>query len=119
MNPMSSGSSNAMGENKLGKEIWCNLEGQYVTFVADLNHLKDLGFDISLCSLGIMGTKYGLSGATMPTAETVAISEQKTIDIPRITSEYEIGNTLSIKLRLGAGAPAFATLPTDVLTLTP
>lgn len=120
MDPASSASSNAMGENKLGKEIWCNLEGQYVTFEADLTHLSGFGYDISLCNLGIMGTKYELvpAAGTMPTAETVAIGETKTIDIPRVTSGYEIGNTLNIKLRLVATVN-FAGVPNDVLTLTP
>ena len=55
----------------------------------------------------------------MPTVETIALNESKTIDIPRITSEYEIGNTLNIKLRLAGTPPSFAGLPNDQLTLSP
>ena len=39
-----------------GKEVWCNLEGRYVHIVADYSHLS--GATVSLCHLGIMGTKY-------------------------------------------------------------
>ena len=39
-----------------GAEIWCNLEGQYVTMVADLAHLST--YEMSICSLGVMGAEY-------------------------------------------------------------
>ena len=40
-----------------GKEVWCNLEGQYVHIVADLSHLTPTygSYKMSLCSVGIMG----------------------------------------------------------------
>ena len=41
-----------------GIEIWCNLEGQYVTMVADLAHLTGQGYEMSICSLGVMGAEY-------------------------------------------------------------
>ena len=41
-----------------GIEIWCNLEGQYVTFVADLAHLSGEDYEMSICSLGVMGAEY-------------------------------------------------------------
>ena len=40
-----------------GKEIWCNMEGQYTTIVADLTTLTG-AYEMSLCNVGIMGTKY-------------------------------------------------------------
>ena len=41
-----------------GKELWCNLEGQYMHFVAELSHLSASSYEMSICSLGIMGTRY-------------------------------------------------------------
>ena len=41
-----------------GVEVWCNLEGRYVTLVADLANLKGTSYEQSLCSFGIMGVKY-------------------------------------------------------------
>ena len=41
-----------------GKEIWCNLEGRYMHIVADLSHLAGQGYEMQLCSVGIMGTQY-------------------------------------------------------------
>ena len=39
-----------------GKEVWCNLEGRYIHIVADLSHLAGQGYNMELCSVGIMGT---------------------------------------------------------------
>ena len=41
-----------------GIEIWCNLEGQYITMVADLAHLNSQTYEMSICSLGVMGAEY-------------------------------------------------------------
>ena len=43
-----------------GKQVPCNLEGRYVHVVADLNGLAQThtNYQMSLCSYGIMGTKY-------------------------------------------------------------
>ena len=35
-----------------GKEIWCNMEGQFLYIVADLSHLSS-PYEMSLCSIGI------------------------------------------------------------------
>ena len=40
-----------------GAEIWCNLEGQYTTIVADLTDLSGT-YEMSICNLGVMGTEY-------------------------------------------------------------
>ena len=55
-----------------GSEVWCNLEGQYVTIVVDAsNDGKDYD-SIAICSLGIMGTEYGRDEAeTVPSSVTV------------------------------------------------
>ena len=41
-----------------GAEHWCNLEGQYLHIVADLNDLyaASLDYEMSLCTLGVFGT---------------------------------------------------------------
>ena len=41
-----------------GIEIWCNLEGQFVTLVANLAHLNGESYEMSICSLGVMGAEY-------------------------------------------------------------
>ena len=41
-----------------GTEVWCNTEGQYVHIVSDLSHLAGATYEMSLCSIGIMGTPY-------------------------------------------------------------
>ena len=38
-------------------EIWCNLEGQYTTIVADLTDFSG-AYEMSICNLGVMGTEY-------------------------------------------------------------
>ena len=45
---------------KYGKQVPCNLEGRYVHVVADLTGLAQthINYQMSLCSYGIMGTKY-------------------------------------------------------------
>ena len=40
-----------------GAEIWCNLEGQYISIVADLTDLSGV-YEMSICNLGVMGTEY-------------------------------------------------------------
>ena len=40
-----------------GVEAWCNLEGRYVTIVADLTDLI-APYEMTICSLGIMGAEY-------------------------------------------------------------
>ena len=40
-----------------GKEIWCNKQGRYTTIVADLTQLV-APYQMSLCNVAIMGTKY-------------------------------------------------------------
>ena len=49
-----------------GIEIWCNIQGQFATMVADLAHLNGLTYEMSICSLGVMGTEYDRT-STLPT----------------------------------------------------
>ena len=41
-----------------GAEVWCNLEGQFVTIVFDLTHLSGQPYTMTICSLGLMGVEY-------------------------------------------------------------
>lgn len=49
-----------------GEEIWCNQEGQYLHIVANLTHLAGEKYEMSICSLGVMGTKYIRDGDPVP-----------------------------------------------------
>ena len=41
-----------------GVEVWCNVEGQFVTIVADFTEKSGESYELSICSLGIMGAEY-------------------------------------------------------------
>ena len=44
-----------------GKENWCNLEGRYVHLVADMSRYVASASNsdtVSVCSIGVYGTKY-------------------------------------------------------------
>ena len=40
-----------------GLEQWCNMEGRYVTFEADMSSFGT-SWDVSVCNIGIFGTVY-------------------------------------------------------------
>ena len=63
--------------------------------VADLSDLASTytTYEMSLCSLGIMGTEYVRSEAP-PTDITLEQGSTVTLDIPHIHSALTIGNTL-------------------------
>ena len=53
-----------------GKEIWCNLEGRYMHMVADMSQQVASSLvsnKVSVCSLGVYGTKYVRVGDQAPT----------------------------------------------------
>ena len=104
MKPTDAANVDKNGNWKLGKELWCNLPGRYITVSADLSHLTKgtSDYGMTICSLGIMGTKYELpSGTSIPTKITMVDKEQKIVNIPRIVSSLTIGNTLKISLAQG------------------
>ena len=74
-----------------GKEVWCNLEGRYMHIIADLSDLAGQGYEMILCSVGIMGTQY-VRAQTFP--ETVEIQSENftTLTIQNIYSTISIGN---------------------------
>ena len=53
-----------------GAENWCNLEGKYLHYVAELSQvLADHGsITASICSVGIFGTKYVRDGSPLPSS---------------------------------------------------
>ena len=80
-----------------GFEAWCNLEGQYLSIVSDLNHLTS-PYQMSLCSVGVMGTSY-IRDEPLPEKLVIVQGETKLLDVPHIFSEYPIGTTHRINLR--------------------
>ena len=92
-----------------GKEVPCNLEGQYVHLVAYLDHLST-SYEVGVCSYGIMGTKY-VRAEPLPTSVEVSQGETTSVLIPHIYSEIEIGTEMAIDLRCANGTQlAFVTL---------
>ena len=87
-----------------GKENWCNLEGAYLHFVADLSHLMPSpgSFTTSICTVGVFGTRYVRDGDPLPSSLEVAQGEVIRLSVPHIYSEFEIGTTLAINLRQAA-----------------
>ena len=45
-----------------GAEHWCNLEGQYLHIVSDMSLYADQNYETSICSLGVIGTRYVRDG---------------------------------------------------------
>ena len=75
--------------------------------IADLSHLLQpphsySTYTMSLCNLGIMGTKYE-HNEPPPTEITLEKGSTKTFDISHITSTLTIGNTLQINIRQRSG----------------
>ena len=96
---------------RFGEEVWCNLEGRYVHLVADLSHLADPSqIDMSICTLGVFGTKYVRDGDPLPSSiELASGSTAVNLDITHIYSELTIGTELAINLRQ-ASQLSFVTL---------
>lgn len=66
---------------------------------------------MSICSLGIMGTKYVRDGSPLPSSIELMQGEVSTLQVAHIYSEHTIGNTLAINLRQSANSPLqFVTL---------
>ena len=49
-----------------GAEHWCNLEGAYMHIVSNMAHLADKDYETSICSLGVIGTRYVRDGEPLP-----------------------------------------------------
>ena len=81
-----------------GKEVWCNMEGRYVHVVADYAHESQKDYKISICSVGVFGTKY-IRDSYLETEIKIDTGIVKNLEIPRIYSQLTIGNELNINLR--------------------
>lgn len=91
---------------KYGIEKFCNLEGQFIHIVGDLSHLADRSLYMqSICSLGVMGTKYVREGDPLPETIELALGSTQTLDLPHIYAKYAIGNTLKIDIRQAPSQP--------------
>ena len=52
-----------------GKENWCNMKGRYLHMVADMSMYELTAADsdtVSVCSVGVYGTKYERKGEQLP-----------------------------------------------------
>jgi len=89
---------------KFGKEVWCNLQGQYITLVSDMSHKSTQSYFINLCHLSVFGTIY-VRTVPVPLTIEVLIMRITTLDVEKISarSDFAIGNTLNIMLRQKAG----------------
>ena len=84
-----------------GREVWCNMQGQYVFIVADLSHLRGDYYKMSLCNLGIMGTRYVRDESFEESIEIIK-GNSISILVPHVYSELPIANELEINLRLAS-----------------
>ena len=85
-----------------GAEHWCNLEGQYLHIVSDMSHYEDQNYETSICSLGVIGTRYVRDGEPLPasiTSELTDEGESWLFKLNHIKSEIEIGTDLLIDVR--------------------
>lgn len=94
-------------ENKLiwnyGAEIWCNMKGRYTHIVADLNHLSASPYEMSICNLGVMGTRFERTTPLSTTELTVQQDSVTVLRIPHVPSVYKIGDDVFINLRHQTG----------------
>ena len=87
-----------------GKEVWCNLEGQFVTILADLSALANEDwYTMSICSLGVMGTEY-VRDKKPPTTIQLNYMEAYTLSVENIYSKETIGNVLDIQQEQASGS---------------
>ena len=94
---------------RFGKEVWCNLEGRYMSIVADftgVGNTWDTDYDIDLCHVAVMGTEYIRTGSLSSSVAMYSDEASITWTLNAITSKYTIGNTLNIELRQKAGYDA-------------
>ena len=93
-----------------GGEHWCNKEGTYLHIVSDLSHMADQDYEMSICSLGVIGTRYVRDGQPLPAEITLFNGERWLFSLPHIYSDIEIGTVLAIDVRESTN--------TDILTIT-
>ena len=82
-----------------GAEHWCNLEGAYIHIVSDMSHLAGEDYETSICSLGVIGTRYVRDGESLPSEITLVVGDSWSFSLEHIYSEITIGTTLQIAVR--------------------
>ena len=98
-NPVCPGGPHTVGGN-YGAEVWCNQPGRYVTVHADLSPLNGSTFEVSICNLGVFGTKYKRDVALPSQIYLKPYQKQYTLKVAHIASTLTIGNTLNIKVKV-------------------
>ena len=81
------------------------MPGRYTTIVADYEPISTMYTTIfpSICSFGILGTRYSRATAAPSSIEIYANIGTATFTIAHISSELSIGNVLAISMRQKAG----------------
>lgn len=76
------------------------MQGRYTHIVKDYTsiYIANGFYDASICSVGVMGTKYVRSSVVVASV-TVVEGEQTTFDVSKIYSEITISTVLTINLR--------------------
>ena len=94
------------GDWRYISETWCNLQGQYTHIVRDFAdvYASATYYYPSLCSVGVMGTKY-VRNTPAPTTATVIQGQTSSFVIENIVSDIAIGNILDINLRQDPNSP--------------
>ena len=64
-----------------------------------MSHLADQDYETSICSLGVIGTRYVRDGQSLPSEITLALGESWSFSLEHIYSEIEIGTKLQIAVR--------------------
>ena len=95
------------------------MKGRYTTIVADMSRFSYPDYQISLCSIGIMGNKYErpADSANVVTSRTVKTHEAAfDLAFPDIAPVHAMGNTILIKMRIAGTKPAWVNDPVAAAT---
>ena len=95
------------------------MKGRYTTIVADMSRFSYPDYQISLCSVGIMGNKYErpADGAHVVTSRTVKTNEAAfDLAFPDIAPVHAMGNTILVKMRIAGTKPAWVEDPVEAAT---
>lgn len=67
--------------------------------IADMSHLAGQAYEVSICSLGIMGTKFDREN---PIADRIEVSHksQSSILVEKVRPVYQIGDRVEIRIRV-------------------
>ena len=67
--------------------------------VSDLSHFRDELYWVTICSLGVIGTRYVRDSNPLPAELNLFPGQTKSYTLPHIYSELEIGTKLAINVR--------------------